>query len=81
MTAEQRDQYGQAFGTFAEKLYSMQIGLASIEAAAQVIEFAEQNAAPRRAPVGPDAEEMLRLAREKSDAELDALRLQLVGLN
>jgi hypothetical protein len=29
---------------------------------------------------GPDAEEMLRTAREKSDAEQDALRLQLVGL-
>jgi hypothetical protein len=27
-----------------------------------------------------DADEMLRAAREKSDDELDALRLQIVGL-
>jgi hypothetical protein len=31
--------------------------------------------------VGADAEEMLRVVREKSDAEQDALRLQLVGLS
>jgi hypothetical protein len=36
--------------------------------------------APSRAPVGTDADEMLRAAREKTDAELDALRLELVGL-
>jgi hypothetical protein len=30
--------------------------------------------------VGADADEMLRAVREKSDAELDALRLQIVGL-
>jgi hypothetical protein len=30
--------------------------------------------------VGADAEEILRLVREKSDAELDAMRLQMVGL-
>jgi hypothetical protein len=45
-----------------------------------VIELAEQVPAPSRAPVGADADEMLRAAREKSDAELDALRLQIVGL-
>jgi hypothetical protein len=31
--------------------------------------------------VGADAGEMLRVVREKSDAEQDALRLQLVGLS
>jgi len=31
--------------------------------------------------VGADAEEMLRVIREKSDAEQDALRLQLAGLS
>jgi hypothetical protein len=56
-------------------------GLDSASAARRVIELAEQTPAPRRAPAGPDAEEMLKLAREKSDAELDALRLQLVGLS
>jgi hypothetical protein len=30
--------------------------------------------------VGADAEEILRLVREKSDADLDAMRLQVVGL-
>ena len=46
-----------------------------------MIELAEQVPAPSRAPVGADAEEMLRFVREKSDAEQDALRLQLVGLS
>ena len=50
-------------------------------AARRVIELAEQVPAPSRAPVGTDAEEMLRAVREKSDAEQDALRLQLVGLS
>ena len=40
MTAQERDLYGQAFDTFAAKLYSMQSdGLASVEAAAHVIEL------------------------------------------
>jgi hypothetical protein len=30
--------------------------------------------------VGADAEEILRFVREKSDAEQDAMRLQMVGL-
>jgi hypothetical protein len=46
-----------------------------------VIELAEQMPAPSRGAVGADAEEMLRIAREKSDAEQDSLRLQLVGLS
>ncbi len=82
MTPEQRAMYGQAFETFATTLNSMQSnGLDAISAAARVIELAEQVPAPSRAPVGPDAEEMLRAAREKSDAELDALRLQIIGLD
>jgi NAD(P)-dependent dehydrogenase (short-subunit alcohol dehydrogenase family) len=82
MTSEQRDLYGRTFETFATALNGMQnSGLASAAAARRVIEIAEQSPAPRRAPVGPDAEEMLRLAREKSDAKQDALRLQLVGLS
>jgi hypothetical protein len=55
-------------------------GLDSALAARRVIELAEQMPAPSRAPVGADADEMLRAAREKSDDELDALRLQMVGL-
>jgi NAD(P)-dependent dehydrogenase (short-subunit alcohol dehydrogenase family) len=82
MTAQERDLYGRAFDTFAAKLNSMQgSGLASAEAAARVIEVAEQNPAPRVAAVGRDTEEILRAVREQSDAEQDALRLEIVGLN
>jgi hypothetical protein len=81
MTPEQHELYGQTFATFAAALNSMQdSGLDSTAAAWRVIELAEQVPAPSRAPVGADAGEMLRVVREKSDAEQDALRLQLVGL-
>lgn len=82
MTSEQRELYGQSFGTFATTLNAMQnSGLDSASAAARVIELAEQVPAPSLAPVGDDAAEMLRAAREKSYAELDALRLHVVGLD
>ncbi len=82
MTSEQRGLYGRAFDTFAAILNSMQSsGFDSVSAANKVIELAEQVPAPSRAPVGPDAEEMLRVIREKSDREQDTLRLQLVGLS
>lgn len=82
MTSEQRELYGGAFETFASTLNRMQgSGLDSASAARRVIELAEQVPPPSRAPVGSDAEEMLRVVREKSDAEQDALRLQLVGLD
>jgi NAD(P)-dependent dehydrogenase (short-subunit alcohol dehydrogenase family) len=82
MTPEHRALYGQSFNTFATTLNAMQSsGLDSVSAATRVIELAEQMPAPSRAPVGPDAEEMLRIAHEKSDAELDAFRLQTVGLS
>jgi len=81
MTPRQRELYGATFGTFATHLNSMQsAGLDSASAAARVIELAEQTPAPSRGPVGQDADEMLRAAREKTDAELDALRLQIAGL-
>lgn len=81
MTSEQRELYGQSFATFADKLNSMQSeGLESVLAAKRVIELAEQVPAPSVAPVGDDAAEMLRAAREMPDAEQDALRLQMVGL-
>ena len=55
--------------------------LLSAEASAdQVIELVEQVPAPTRAPVGDDAKEVIRLVREKSDAELDVVRSQLIGL-
>ncbi len=82
MTSEQRELYGRSFDTFAATFNSMQSGgLDSVSAANKVIELAEQVPAPSRAPVGADAEEMLRIVREKSDHEQDTLRLQLVGLS
>jgi NAD(P)-dependent dehydrogenase (short-subunit alcohol dehydrogenase family) len=81
MTPEQRKLYGQTFESFTAALNGMQnSGLDSVSAARRVIELAEQVPAPIRAAVGQDSEEILKLVREKSDAELDALRLQLVGL-
>ncbi|WP_244546623.1 SDR family NAD(P)-dependent oxidoreductase [Bosea sp. OK403] len=82
MTPEQRELYGRTFAIFAKGLNAMQKGgLDSASAARRVIEIAEQVPAPSRAPVGEDAEEILRFVREKSDAEQDALRLKLVGLS
>jgi short-subunit dehydrogenase len=81
MTSEQRKLYGKAFDTFATTLNNMQgSGLDSVSAARRVIELAEQVPAPSRGALGADAEEILRLVREKSDAEQDTLRLHMVGL-
>lgn len=81
MTAGQRELYGETFGAFVTALNGMQnSGLDSPSAAQRVIELAEQSPAPSIAPVGADADEILHLVREKSDAEQDALRLQLAGL-
>ncbi|MEU0190943.1 SDR family NAD(P)-dependent oxidoreductase [Streptomyces afghaniensis] len=81
MTEEQRALYGEAFATFTGALNSSQAsGLSSEASADRVIELAEQVPAPIRGAVGEDAEQILRLVREKSDAELDAMRLQLIGL-
>jgi NAD(P)-dependent dehydrogenase (short-subunit alcohol dehydrogenase family) len=81
MTSEQRAVYGQTFGAFATALNEMQgSGLESASAAQRVIELAEQVPPPSIAPVGADADEILRLVREKSYAELDTLRLQRAGL-
>jgi len=81
MTFEQRELYGKTFDTFATTLNNMQgSGLDSVSAANRVIELSEQVPAPSRGAVGADAEEILRFVREKSDAEQDAMRLQMVGL-
>jgi NAD(P)-dependent dehydrogenase (short-subunit alcohol dehydrogenase family) len=81
MTDEQRALYGHAFGKFTESLNNMQnAGLSAEASADRVIELVEQEPAPIRAALGDDAEQILRLVREQSDTELDALRLQLIGL-
>ena len=81
MTDEQRALYGHAFGKFTDSLNSMQnAGLSAEASADRVIELVEQEPPPIRAALGDDAEQILRLVREQSDTELDALRLQLIGL-
>jgi hypothetical protein len=79
---EQRELYGRRFGLFTEAFNKGQGGgLASVDAARKVIALAEQVPAPIRAAVGKDAEKVLRIVREKSEAEVDAFRLQLLGLD
>jgi NAD(P)-dependent dehydrogenase (short-subunit alcohol dehydrogenase family) len=81
MTYDQRALYGHAFGKFTDSLNSMQnAGLSAEASADRVIELVEQVPPPIRAALGDDAEQILRLVREQSDSELDALRLQLIGL-
>jgi NAD(P)-dependent dehydrogenase (short-subunit alcohol dehydrogenase family) len=81
MTPEQRELYGAAFAAFTEALNSMQsTGLDAASAAASVVEAAERQPAPIRVPIGPDAEEILKLVHEQTDEELDELRMRLAGL-
>jgi NAD(P)-dependent dehydrogenase (short-subunit alcohol dehydrogenase family) len=81
MTPEQRELYGDTFAAFTVALNSMQsAGLDGAVAAASVVEAAERLPAPIRVPVGPDAEEVLKLVREQTDEELDELRMRLAGL-
>jgi NAD(P)-dependent dehydrogenase (short-subunit alcohol dehydrogenase family) len=80
MTVEQKNLYGKYFDQFATALNKMQnAGLPASEAAARVIEIAEQVPAPIRVPIGKDAEELLRAVHEKSDEELDAMKAQIFG--
>jgi NAD(P)-dependent dehydrogenase (short-subunit alcohol dehydrogenase family) len=82
MTVEQKNLYGKYFDQFTTALNKMQnAGLPASEAAARIIEISEQVPAPIRAPVGKDAEELLRAVREKSDIELDRMKAQIFGLN
>ena len=82
MTSDQRELYGAAFDRFSAAFNSMQAaGLAADAAAVKVVHAAEQIPAPIRVPVGPDAEEILQMVRQKSDAELDVERMRLVDLD
>lgn len=81
-TDAQRDLYGEEFAKFAASLNKSQSeGLSADESADRIVELVEEQPAPARAPVGPDAEKLLRLAAEKSDLELDELRRHYVGLD
>jgi NAD(P)-dependent dehydrogenase (short-subunit alcohol dehydrogenase family) len=81
MTAAQRELYGDTFAAFTAAFNAMQSsGLDAAAAAAAVVEAAERAPAPIRVPIGPDAEEILQLVHERTDEELDELRMRLVGL-
>ena len=80
MIVEQKNLYGKYFDQFAIGLNKMQnSGLPASEAGARIIEISEQVPAPIRAPVGKDAEEILRAVREKSDEELDIMKAEMFG--
>ena len=81
MERKWKERYKQKFRRRAvARMNACDNGLASADAAKRVIDLAEQNPAPRFAPVGPDAEEILRVVRKQSDDQQDALRFQIVGL-
>ena len=82
MTEAQKTLYGEEFATFTAALNKAQSqGLSAAASADRVIELVEQDPPPTRAAVGPDAEQILQLVREKSDTELDELRRRYVGLD
>ena len=78
----QKSLYGADFAKFIEALNKAQSdGLSADASADRIIELVEEQPAPTRAPVGPEAEKILRLVTEKSDLELDELRRHYVGLD
>lgn len=80
MTPSQRELYGEVFHRFATSMREVQAaGIPSAEAAGRMIDLAEQEPAPIRAAVGPDAERILALVAASSDEELDQTRRQLLG--
>ncbi len=82
LTADEKALYGEEFAKFTNALNRVQsAGLSAQTSADRVVELVEQQPAPIRAVLGDDAEKILRLVREKSDAELDQLRRQYVGLD
>jgi NAD(P)-dependent dehydrogenase (short-subunit alcohol dehydrogenase family) len=82
MTDAQKALYGEEFAKFSEALNEAQReGLSAEASADRVVELVEAEPAPIRGAVGEDAEKLLGLVREKSDAELDELRRQYVGLD
>jgi NAD(P)-dependent dehydrogenase (short-subunit alcohol dehydrogenase family) len=79
-TDAQRDLYGEEFAKSTASLNKSQSErLSADESADRIVEPVEEQPAPARAPVGPDAEKILRLVAEKSDLELDELRCHYVG--
>lgn len=82
MSAEERVLYGHDFAVFSDLLNRMQSsGMESINAARAMLEVAEREPPASWAPIGDDAITMLAATRERTDAELDELRLAIVGLH
>ncbi|UJR83662.1 SDR family NAD(P)-dependent oxidoreductase [Sandaracinus amylolyticus] len=81
MTEEQRALYGSAFASFERAFNAAQgSGMDPAVAASLIVDRAEENPSPIRAPIGVEAAKVLRMVRERSDAELDHARLQFLGL-
>ena len=75
MTTEPASLYHESFEAFASAFMAMQNeGLSSRAAAAAVVEIAEAQPAPTRAPIGDDARVVLHRAATATDEELDADR-------
>lgn len=82
MNAELTELYGVPFDKFEKSLNTMQsAGISGLDAANQVISISEQTPAPIRATVGDDAQELLQMVKDKSDAEMDVFKLKLFGIN
>jgi|SRR5690554_106758 len=82
MTDEQTQLYGYQFEEFSSSLNAMQAnGLDADLAAEKIIEISRQIPAPIRVAVGQDAEEILQMVKEKTDAELDEFKMGLLKLN
>jgi NAD(P)-dependent dehydrogenase (short-subunit alcohol dehydrogenase family) len=81
MTPEQRSLYGTEFGAAAAALDEMQHGGLDVALAADyVIDAIQRTPAPIAVAVGAEAEKILKLVREKTDAELDTMRREFLGL-
>ncbi|WP_224994644.1 SDR family NAD(P)-dependent oxidoreductase [Cesiribacter sp. SM1] len=82
MTPELHELYGAGFASFEAAFNSLQdAGLPAATAAAMIIDLAEQQPAPARAPIGEEAARVIQTAHDKSDAELDEIRLSFLGLD
>jgi NAD(P)-dependent dehydrogenase (short-subunit alcohol dehydrogenase family) len=79
MTTAQRKHYGKSLRACMEKLAGSATQGEPVTAAARVVELSIQRRAPVRSTVHRDAEHMMRTVREQTEAELEALRLRLIG--
>ncbi|MVU80690.1 SDR family NAD(P)-dependent oxidoreductase [Nocardia sp. ET3-3] len=80
MTPAEAELYGGIFDRFTTMFNAAQAsGTSSADAAAKMIEIAEREPAPTRAPVGADAEALLELVSRSSDEQLDEVRRGMIA--